>query len=585
MLDQIPDARVSRVPPESSPAPRSSPDSPHSHAAAEGRRGRRRWLRALAVVTVASFLLVVMAVWWEARTSWLQSRWFSDLAAQATFRVEPGPNPDPRFPGSGPYDFRLGYSHVESMVERATAARFRVVSQARLSQGFHYVLDQGAFPIYREKDQAGLVLLDSEGRPFLKSLYPRQVYSSFASVPPPVRDALVFIENRKLLRPSHPRQNPAVEWVRLVRSGMDLGFRKLGSDRNVPGASTLATQIEKYRHSPEGRTASPSEKLRQMASASIRAYIYGPNTLQRRREIVTQYLNSVPLSAVAGYGEVIGISDGLWAWYGTEFDEMNELLLADPGTLEGDRRLRRAEVYRQVLSLLLAQRRPSFYLASGSGQEALRTLTDQYLRRMIRDGVVPEELGMAALEAETKPRVEAPSLPRPPFVERKAQNQVRSSLLPLLGVPQLYDLDRYDLAVETTMHYSRQKTATEALVRMTDPAFVREAGFAEAPMLHQGDPSRVIYSLTLSERTPEGNRIRIQTDNFDGPFNINEGSRIELGSTAKLRTPGHLSGAGREAPREPLLPVPGFREGPFRARAGCPWPLGRGVSPGPSRGR
>ena len=53
----------------------------------------------------------------------------------------------------------------------------------------------------------------------------------------------------------------------------------------------------------------------------------------------------------------------------------------DPDSLAESDRARRAEIYRQVLSLLLAQRRPSFYLASGSGQEALKTLTDQYLRQ------------------------------------------------------------------------------------------------------------------------------------------------------------------------------------------------------------
>ena len=43
-------------------------------------------------------------------------------------------------------------------------------------------------------------------------------------------------------------------------------------DRAGPGGSTLATQIEKFRHSPEGITSSPREKLRQMLSASLRAY-------------------------------------------------------------------------------------------------------------------------------------------------------------------------------------------------------------------------------------------------------------------------------------------------------------------------
>jgi membrane peptidoglycan carboxypeptidase len=155
---------------------------------------------------------------------------------------------------------------------------------------------------------------------------------------------------------------------------------------------------------------------------------------------------------------------------------------------------------------------------------------------MMQDGVIVPELAEAALRIKIQPGIEAPVLVAPDFIELKAQNQIRSGLLSQLGVNQLYELDRYDLTVKTSIDMVMQRVATQALRRMLDPAYVRDAGFAEPPLLHRGDPSRVIYSFTLSERTSEGNRIRIQTDNFNGPFNINERSRIELGSTAKLRT-------------------------------------------------
>ena len=366
---------------------------------------------------VSALLLLAVALGGiEARTSWLQSRWFSSLAVEATYRLEEGPNPEARFPVGGPYDERLGYTRIPVMAERAESLGFRVVSQARLSDGFRKLLERGLYPVYPEKDRSGLILLDRRGRPFLESFHPKRVYASFDSVPPLVREALLYIENRELLSPGRPRLNPAVEWDRLARSVLDLGLQKLGSRRSVAGASTLATQIEKYRHSPEGRTATVSEKLRQMATASVRAYAHGPTTLEHRRKILTTYLNSVPLSAIPGYGEVVGISDGLWAWFGTDFDEANRLLRADPGSLPEADRAAQATVYRQVLSLFVAQRRPSYYLASGSGQEALGALTDQYLRRMMEDGAVPLRLGEAALEATVHPLVEAPALPAPRFV-------------------------------------------------------------------------------------------------------------------------------------------------------------------------
>jgi hypothetical protein len=52
----------------------------------------------------------------------------------------------------------------------------------------------------------------------------------------------------------------------------------VGADADAPGGSTLATQIEKYRHSPDGVTYDAGEKLRQMISASTRAYLDGEET-------------------------------------------------------------------------------------------------------------------------------------------------------------------------------------------------------------------------------------------------------------------------------------------------------------------
>ncbi len=46
----------------------------------------------------------------------------------------------------------------------------------------------------------------------------------------------------------------------------------------------------------------------------------------------------------------------------------------------------------------------------------------------------------------------------------------------------------------------------------------------------------MIYSFTLYEKTPQGNLLRIQADNLNQPFDINSQARLDLGSTAKLRT-------------------------------------------------
>ena len=132
-----------------------------------------------------------------------------------------------------------------------------------------------------------------------------------------------------------------------------------------------------------------------MASASLRAYLDGENTLPRRRQIVVDYLNTVPLSAMAGFGEVNGIGDGLWAFYGRDFADVNRLLSAAADDNEPALAKSRALAYKQALSLIVAQRRPSYYLAEGG--PVLRQLTDSYLRLMAEAGVITAGLRDAAL--------------------------------------------------------------------------------------------------------------------------------------------------------------------------------------------
>ncbi|MBM3321257.1 MAG: glycosyl transferase family 51, partial [Candidatus Eisenbacteria bacterium] len=62
------------------------------------------------------------------------------------------------------------------------------------------------------------------------------------------------------------------------------------------------------------------------------------------------------------------------------------------------------------------------------------------------------------------------------------------------------------------------------------------AGLDAFRLLDQGDPSRIIYSVTIYEKGEGENLLRVQADNLNQPLNINEGTQLELGSSAKLRT-------------------------------------------------
>ncbi len=393
------------------------------------------------------------------------------------------------------------------------------------------MLDLGLYAPYREKDRAGLSLLDCGGNSFYQVTYPERAYEHFEAIPSVIVASLLFIENRELLETRAATRNPAIEWDRFAKALVDQALKKFLPGHEGGGGSTLATQIEKYRHSPEGRTSSGSEKLRQMATASVRAYLDGENTHAVRRRIVVQYLNTVPLSAKAGYGEVNGLGDGLWAWYGSEFAEINRLLQKESG---GNLQLV-ALAFKQVLSLLIAERRPSDYL--GGDARPLGELADSYLRLLADAGVIPKSLRDTALAAQLRFRTDSVEPPPPSFVTRKAATAMRAHLAQLLGVPRLYDLDRLDLRAGTTLAIDQQRTASTALRKVVTQKGAQDAGLFGFRLFSEGDNvSRVIFSLTLFERGDHANYLRIQTDSFDQPFDINEGAKLDLGSTAKLRT-------------------------------------------------
>jgi hypothetical protein len=258
-----------------------------------------------AVAVVGTLVLVALL---EFHTAWLQSLFLADLGSALTFRVEPGPNPSIRFPPAAPYDDRLGYAALPKHIDKLAARGFTIESQARSSPELASLAERGFNLPYREKSRAGLDVRDCRDELIFRARYPERVYDRFEAVPPLLANALLFIENRKLLDDASPRRNPAIDWSRLGKALMDQGIHLFDPHHETPGGSTLATQIEKYRHSPEGRTNSGREKLRQMASASMRAYLGGTDTTATRRNIVLDYLNTVPLAARLGIGEVNGMA-------------------------------------------------------------------------------------------------------------------------------------------------------------------------------------------------------------------------------------------------------------------------------------
>ncbi len=199
---------------------------------------------------------------------------------------------------------------------------------------------------------------------------------------------------------------------------------------------------------------------------------------------------------------------------------------------------RRARAYREVLSLFLALRSPTFYLVQN--QAALTLQTDRYLRALCDGGIISRPLRDLALRdaplLRPQPPETRPSTGMVNFVGQKAPDAVRASLLFLTGVASLYDLDRLDLTVRTTYDSAAQSKITEFLQGLSDPVRMQKAGLRGYQLLDQGDPAAVIYSVTLFERGAGANLLRVQSDNYNQPLDINQGTKLQLGSTAKLRT-------------------------------------------------
>lgn len=493
---------------------------------------------ALALTVLVVLILCSLLLGQELRSSHYQARFFAAMASKATYTVGAGPSPAIRFPHSAPYDDRLGYADLPARLKQLAARDFEIFSQARISTGMADIVDAGYFAPYAEKTQAGLTVLDCRKQLLYSERYPKRGYARFDDVPPLLIDSLLFIENRELLDTQQPRRNPAVEWSRLANAVLSTAKSTMTGEGRSPGGSTLATQMEKYRHSSEGRTASIAEKLQQMVSASLRAYQLGEDTTEARRRIVLAYMNTMPLSAKAGFGEVHGLGDGLWAWYGQDFDEFNRVMRTENPNNEVF--TEQALLYKQALSLLISQRRPSWYF--DDRQAELAQLTDSHLRLLASAGAIPAALRDEALKLPLDRRQARVPVPPASFVTQKAANAVRTHLGGLLGGStengffSLYELDRLDLKVETTLDASAQSAVTTLLRELRNPAKAKAAGLAAKQLLARGDPAQVIYSFTLYERAADANFLRVQTDNFDQPLNINEGTKLDLGSTAKLRT-------------------------------------------------
>lgn len=476
-------------------------------------------------------LLLALAIGYEMKANVLEAAIFSWYLKGVTWNVQDGESQDISFPLDGPFDISRGYTRIPNFQRRLKDKGYVIVSQARQSKRALF-LCRNDIPIpYDKKDGSGLRLIDKHGTEAYRANLNTQRFTSFQSIPPLLVTILLHRENRELFNFERPFMNPAIEWDRFSLACFKYIGEKLFGISGKIGGSTLATQTVKFRHSSMGMTRGPLDKMKQMMGASLWSYQKGPDTIDVRKEIVKEYLNGMPLGAASGYGEINGIGNGMWIWFGKTIDQLIADLQLDE--TNQDTLYKKAKTLKEALSLIIATQHPSSYLKNDP--TVLEEKVNSYLSLLEADGIISAPIKKAALTISLQFRQDAPIHHPGSFVERKGTNAIRTKLLDLLGLTTLYELDRLDLTVDTTLDFETQQKVNNILNSLYDPAFLRQHGFLAPYLLNKGCPEKVIYSFALFESHPEGNLIRILADTLDKPLNIATGTRLELGSTAKLR--------------------------------------------------
>jgi membrane peptidoglycan carboxypeptidase len=490
----------------------------------------RRRLKIWLWVSVLLFLIVALG-FLEIKTSILQSWIFTRTNERLSFDLVAGRSSSIRYPRAAPLDDRRGYSKIPAFQARLEAQGYQITQQAQQSETMTDIISQGISPPYKEPPGTGIYIRGTEDTTLFRYAQSDFLFNEIDDIPPLLVKTLLFLENRDLNRPASSWQNPAIEWDRLLKAGLLYIGSRLYLPIPVQGGSTLAVQIEKFRHSPNGRTDSPAEKFRQVIAASLKAYRDGKNTRAWRDRIIVDYLNTVPLAAAAGYGEIHGIGEGLHAWFGMPLADVVKALNL-PGMPPA-----KVKAFKHVLTLLISVRAPSVFLVDE--RASLDEKLGQFARLMARSGIIDWEFASALQQAQVQFLPAAPMPPQPSSVRNKAANAIRTTMMEILGVTNLYDLNRLHLEVQSTIDVPLQKKITDFLHSLTDPEMIHANGLNAERMLEDNDPKKVIYSFLLVEPTPAGNLVRVQADNLAGPLDFNKSVKLELGSTAKLRTLTH----------------------------------------------
>jgi hypothetical protein len=209
----------------------------------KARLARLRLRRARVAIWLVLWLAVSALCLHEARTSFLAARFFSAIAADLSYRMEPGPSSTIVFPDAGPFNRARGYTALPDFQHRLRDAGFHIVAQSVFSSKLERFVRWGIHPPQREPAAAGLVIRGTHNTVLYDAASGHRLFTNFEEIPALLTKALLFVENRELDDFSSPTRNPVVDWARSGKAVFSFAGRKIGLPFQIEGGSTLATQI------------------------------------------------------------------------------------------------------------------------------------------------------------------------------------------------------------------------------------------------------------------------------------------------------------------------------------------------------
>ena len=194
---------------------------------------------------------------------------------------------------------------------------------------------------------------------------------------------------------------------------------------------------------------------------------------------------------------------------------------------------RKAQIYREVLSLLLAGRRPAYYLRADL--RALELLTDRYVDWLARAGVIDDSLRDATHAARLRVRPNPPTARKACCLTQKATDALRTELLSVLNVASFYDMDRLDLTGSSTIDLPAQARVSDILAQLNNPDFAKAHHLVGYHLLHATLIETELQRCYPRARRRSG-RGACACRQLGRAIRYQFCAKLLLGSTAKFRT-------------------------------------------------